>query len=425
MSYLSKHNLHSSAVNVSATAVILEQIDQLLADWRRKVDLIGQNLIDLHGLATYQRLCGASGFPKVHLRGVTEARVTPALETMSDLFQHFDLLVTTVNKAVELRKQVPLFLGSEQKIREIEQLLTGPSIQLAVVQIPLAQRGLLSASEAAKAIAPNQLLAAMTDAFQVAKDAVLAVDEAWLRLEPTLADAEAEIVSLQQLADSLGQGSLFELSAARQKITSLRTSIESDPLGVSANFDGEVKPLIARTRTTLEQLVQQLHQIRENFAIAHTLLKQLLELHRQAETAFAESREKVVDHSTLSTPLTQEQIEALSQWLARLESKFAEGLLIPVRVGLENWTAKVKEYIAAEEKTYTANKAPLELRQELRGRLDALKIKALARGMAEDATLTELAQKAKQLLYTRPTPLDRAAELVSLYEKRLNSQSHR
>lgn len=405
--------------------MILEQIDQLLADWRKKVDLVGQNLIDLHGLATYQRLCGGSGFPKVHLMGVTKARVTPALEAMNDLFQHFDLLVMTVNKAVELRRQVPLFFGSEQKIQEIEHILTGPSIQLTVVQIPLAQRGLLSAPEAANAIAPNELLAAMTDAFQVAKDAVLAVDEAWSRLELTLIDTEAEIVSLQKLADSLGQGSLIELSAARQKITSLYTSIESDPLGVSANFDGEVKPLIARVRTTLEQLVQQQNQIRENFAIAHSLLKQLIELHCQAETAFAESREKVVDHSTLSTSLAQEQIEALSQWLTRLETKFAEGLLTPVRVGLENWTAKVKEYIAAEKRAYTANKAPVELRQELRGRLDALKIKALARGLAEDATLTELAQKAKQLLYTRPTPLDKAAELVSQYEKRLNSQPHR
>ena len=405
--------------------MILEQIDQLLADWSRKVDLVGQNLIDLHGLATYQRLCGASGFPKAHLTGVTKARVTPALEALSDLFQHFDLLVTTVNKAVELRKQVPLFLGSEQKIREIEQLLTGPSIQLAVVQIPLAQRGLLSASETANAIAPNQLLAAMTDAFQVAKDVVLAVDEAWLRLELTLANAETEIISLQRLADSLGQSSLIELSTARQKITALRTSIESDPLGVSANFDGEVKPLIAQVRATLEQLSEQLHQIRESFAIAHTLLKQLLELHRQAEAAFAESQEKVVDHSMLSTPLAQEQIEALSQWLTRLEIKFAEGLLIPVCVGLENWTAKVKEYIAAEERVYTANKAPLELRQELRGRLDALKVKAIARGMAEDVTLTELAKNAKQLLHTRPTPLNQAAELVSLYEKRLNSQPQR
>ncbi len=402
--------------------MILEQIDQLLADWRKKVDLVSQNLIDLHGLATYQRLSGASGFPKANLIGLTKARVTPALEAMSDLFQHFDLLVTTVNKAVELRRQVPLFFGSEQKFYEIEQLLTGPSIQLTVVQIPLAQRGLLSASEAANAIAPNDLLAAMTDAFQVAKDVVLAVDEAWLRLEPTLSDAETEIIYLQRLADSLGQSTLVELSTARQKITSLRTSVESDPLGVSVNFDDEVKPLIARVRTTLEQFVEQQNQIRQNLALANSLLKQLIELHRQAETAFAESREKVVDHSSLCTPLAQEQIEALRQWLTRLETKFTEGLLIPVRVGLENWTVKVKEYIAAEERAYTANKAPLELRQELRGRLDALKVKALARGLAEDATLTELAKESKQLLYTRPTPLDKAAELVSLYEKRLNSQ---
>jgi exonuclease VII small subunit len=405
--------------------VNLEQIDQWLADWKKKIDIVSQNLIDLHGLPTYHRLTGVSGFPKIELTGVTQARVTPALEAMSNLFQHFDLLVTTIGKAVELRKQVPRFLGSEQKIREIEAILTGTSIQLAVVQIPLAQRGLLSAATTANAIAPNELLAAMTNAFQVARDAVVAVDEAWLRLEPNLAAAEAEIISLQKLANSLGQGSSSELVIARQKIAAISTSIESDPLGVSADFDREIQPLIARVRASLEELVKQLHQIRDNLETAHELLKQLVELNRQATESFAESQEKVIDHSTLQTPLAQEQIDALSQWLTRLETKFAEGIVNPVRVGLENWTAKVKEYIAAEERAYTANRAPLETRQELRGRLDALKAKALARGLAEDAILTELAQNAKQLLYTRPTPLDQAAELVSQYEKRLNSQLHR
>jgi hypothetical protein len=402
--------------------VNLEQIDQLLADWKSKIDLVSQNLIDFHGLPTYQRLTGVCGFPKTELTGVTQARVTPALEAMSNLFQHFDLLLTTLNQAVERRKQVPRFLGSEQKIREIEDILTGASIQLAVVQIPLAQRGLLSAVTSAKAIAPNDLLAAMTDAFQVAKDAVLAVDEAWLRLEATLASAEAELISVQNLADSLGQDTSNELAIARQKIASLRMSIESDPLGVSADFDREIKTPIARLKATLDQLVQQQNQIRDNLETAHKRLKQLVELNRQAAESFAESEEKVVDHSTLKTPLAWEQIEALSQWLTRLETKFTEGLLTPVRVGLENWTAKVKQYIAAEERAYTANRAPLDTRQELRGRLDALKAKALARGLAEDAILTELAQNAKQLLYTRPTPLDKAAELVSQYEKWLNSR---
>jgi len=405
--------------------VNLEQIDQLLADWKKKIDLVSQNLINLHGLPTYQRLTGVSGFPKTELTGVTQARVTPAMDAMSNLFQHFDLLVTTISKAVELRKQVPRFLGSEQKIREIEEILTGASIQLAFVQIPLAQRGLLSAATTANAIAPNELLAAMTNAFEVARDAVVAVDEAWLHLEPNLAAAEAEMISLQKLADSLGQGSSSELVAARAKLAALHNWIESDPLGVSADFDGEIKPLIVQVKATLEQLVKQQNKIREDFAAAVHLLKQLVELNRQAETAFAESQEKVVDHSTLQTPLAQEQIDALSQWLTRLETKFAEGFLNPVRVGLENWTAKVKEYIAAQERAYTANRAPLETRQELRGRLDALKAKALARGLAEDAILTELAHNAKQLLYTRPTPLDQAAELVTQYEKRLNSQLHR
>jgi hypothetical protein len=402
--------------------VNLEQIDQLLAEWKTKIDLVSQNLIDLHGLPSYQRLAGVSGFPKIELTGVTQARVTPALEAMSNLFQHFDLLVTVLSQAIEKRKQVPRFLGSEQKIREIEDILTGASIQLAVVQIPLAQRGLLSAATSANAIAPNDLLAAMTNAFEVARDVVLAVDEAWLRLDATLANAEAEIVSLQNLADSLGQDASNELAIARQKIATLSTSIESDPLGVSADFEREIRIPIARVKATLNQLVQQQNQIRDNLETAHKLLKQLVELNRQAAERFAESKEKVVDHSTLKTPLAWEQIEALSQWLKRLETKFTEGLLTPVRVGLENWTAKVKQYIAAEERAYTANRAPLDTRQELRGRLDALKAKALARGLAEDAMLTELAQKAKQLLYTRPTPLDKAAELVSQYEKCLNSR---
>lgn len=401
----------------------LEEIDQLLADWRKKVNLVSQNLMDLHDLPTYQRLAGVPGFPKAELVGVTQARVTPALEAMNELFEHFDLLVNTVNKATALRSSLPRFLGSEQ-IREIEQLLTGPSIQLPASQTPLAHRGLLSAAQTANSMTPEQLLRVMTNAFQVAKNAVLAVDEAWSRLEPILGGAEAEIISVQKWADSLGVGSFSELSAARQKIASLRDSIESDPLGVKADFDQEIQPLIARVKNTLDQLVKQQTEIRDNIDRGYDLLKQLVELHQQAEAAFAESREKVVDHSTLQTPIPQEQIDALRQWLTRLETKFAEGLLNPVRVGLENWTAKVKEYIAAEEKACIANKAPLQTRTELRGRLDALKAKALARGLIEDSVLSELAEQAHQLLYTRPTPLDKAAELVSQYEKRLNGHLH-
>lgn len=85
----------------------LEEIDQLLADWKQKLDVVGQNLIDLHGLSAYQVLSSNS----IELTGITLSRVSPALLVMNELFQHFDLLTSTVDKAVQLRALIPRFLG--------------------------------------------------------------------------------------------------------------------------------------------------------------------------------------------------------------------------------------------------------------------------------------------------------------------------
>ena len=74
---------------------------------------------------------------------------------MNELFQHFKLLLNTLNRAAKLRKQIPRFLASEQKIQEIEQILIKPSIQLSSVQTPLAHRGLLTAGETANARSPR------------------------------------------------------------------------------------------------------------------------------------------------------------------------------------------------------------------------------------------------------------------------------
>jgi hypothetical protein len=402
--------------------VTLEKVDQVLADWKNKVNVAGQNLFDLQELPTYQRICGSSGFPKVQLTGITAMRVNPALEAMDDLFQHFDLLVQVLDKAIKLRSQLPRFLVPEEKLEEIKELLTGASIQLPVVHTPLAQRGLLTGASKENAVTPAQLLKVMNNAFQVAKDAVLAVDAAWAHLDLMLVDADSQILSLQRLAESLGMGALGELVQAQNAIASLRLNVEEDPLGVNIDWKKQAEPVITRTKITLEEAVKRQKEIQQKLTDAHQSLQQLKDIHTKAITAFAESQEKVVDLSMLQTPLSEEQIDALNQWLTKLETKLNEGLVNPVMVGLNNLTIKTKEYITLEQRAYIANNAPLAARRELRGRLDALQAKAMARGLIEDVTLTQLAQQAKQLLYTRPTPLDQAAELVSLYEKRLNGK---
>jgi hypothetical protein len=399
-------------------ALTLEQIDQLLANWQKKLDLVSQNLIDLHGLPAYQRLTGEPGVSGTELTGITQTQVSSALVALNELFQHFELLANTINRAASLRKQLPLFHGAD-RLNEIEQLLSGASIQLPVVQIPLAQRGLLSASETATAIAPTDLLAAMTHAFQVAKNVVLAVDNAWSTLETKLFQADAEIRSLKALAASLDVSPGSELEMAQGAIAKLRTQIESDPLGTTGGFEA-VSSLLAKAHQSLQQAEQQRNQLRTGLDSAYDKVKRLVDLNQQAIDAFRESQEKVVDHSTLCPPLSQEQIDALSQWLDRLEVKFSERMYSPVNVGLTNWNTKANALIAKEENTVYANRLPVITRQELRGRLDALKAKALAKGMVEDPILTDLSERAKHLLYTRPTPLAEASDLVRQYEKRLN-----
>ncbi|MCC3533378.1 MAG: hypothetical protein JGK03_04030 [Microcoleus sp. PH2017_25_DOB_D_A] len=398
----------------------VEQIDRLLAQWKQNLDRISQNLIDLHGLPTYQQLTAMPS--DVELTGKTKAKVVPALSAMNDLFQNFDLLVKTIDRAVMLRKQVPKFLisSAESQLREIEYLLTGNSIQLGEQQIPLAQRDLLSAAQTQNAIAPAKLLEVMTAAFQVAKDVVVAVETARSHLAAQLTRAQTEMRSIQTLADSLGIRRSNELAVAQQNLLDFGDRIICDPLGVSDEFEREIEPIIIRSRQYLEEIARQKASVKQELSQAHQLLQNLIHLNQQHQTIFAEYQEKITEAATRSQPLADEQIEALNQWLARLKIKFKEGIFQPVKIGLQNWRVRTQEYLSAQQQAYTDNQTALEMRQELRGRLQALQAKALAKGMAENEQLSQIAQQAKQLLYTRPTPLGQAIQLVSEYEKLLN-----
>ncbi|MEG4323562.1 MULTISPECIES: hypothetical protein [unclassified Microcoleus] len=398
----------------------VEQIDRLLAQWKQNLARISQNLIDLHGLPTYQQLTAMPS--DVELTGKTRAKVVPALSVMNDLFQNFDLLVNTIDRAVMLRKQVPKFLTStaESQLREIEYLLTGTSIQLAEQQIPLAQRDLLSAAQAQNAITPAELLKVMTAAFQVGKNVVVEVETAQSHLAAQLTRAQTEMRSLQTFADSLGVRTSNELAVAQQNLLDFGDRIICDPLGVSDEFEREIEPIIIRSRQYLEEIARQKASVKQELSQAHQLLQNLIHLNQQHQTIFAEYQEKITEAATRSQPLTDEQIEALNQWIDRLEIKFKEGIFQPVKIGLQNWRLRTQEYLSAQQQAYKDHQTALEMRQELRGRLHALQAKALAKGMSENEQLNQIAQQAKQLLYTRPTPLEQAIQLVSEYEKVLN-----
>jgi hypothetical protein len=401
--------------------VTLAQVDRLLSEWRQKVDAANQNLLELYDLPAYQRVSGM-GNPPTNLMGISQQRVGEALSAIERLFEDLELLNLTIDRARKLRQELPSLFISQDRLQEIYQLLTEASIQLPSLQTPLAQRDLLTPNLQMRSISVTELLARMMSAFRVATDTLVAVDLAWTRLESQLVANHQELIALQQLAQNLQVAVSPALRAAQSNFSNLQLEIDRDPLGIELSVSRDLTPLLSNTRRELESLARQRQQIQSDFVTASEQLQQLRQLNLDAIAATTESQAKIRHNLPLGSPILDTEIRAMEQWLARLVSTFEGGNIVPASVGLTNWLGKVREYTHSAQSAVTANRLPLTQRQELRGRLDALGAKALAKGKAEDPILADLSLQARQVLYSSPTDLDRAIDLVAQYDRRLNHQ---
>jgi hypothetical protein len=400
--------------------VTFEEIDRKLTDWKLRLQRAGDNLMELTQLLTYKRLAGEDGWPQAKLTGISAERVAPALSMVRELWLQYALLTDVANRARQLHESLSRLLPSRKILDEIEQLLHGPSIKLPPTMTPLGQRGLLSEGEVAPAISPEQLLQAMAKRFDVARDTILAVDAAWERLVPRLSEQEAEAVSLQRFAQTLGEARLSDLEEIQQRIHALPQCIEQDPLGTAAQA-AEVERRLQQIRGQLEQRAQKQAQVQAELRAARDLLRRLEEAHRQARHACTEREQKVhVDPSRpLPTPLEDDAIAALVPWLDRLEETIRNGSWQAAHVGLQKWTGIAQGYLGTEEAAREANRGLLRQHRDLRGLLEALQAKAQANGRAEDAELASLSREAWRLLHSCPTPLARLQEAITKYETRL------
>jgi hypothetical protein len=397
----------------------LDEIDAELAHWKQGLSAAAQNLMDLNSLPTYQRLAGSNGVEKATLEGVTAERVYPALAAMGRLFQNFDDLQSTIDRANELRQRVSMF-GSDQTLREVEQLLRGKSVKLPPVAIPIEQRTLSTAIENVEWITPGDLMVAMARGFTAARDAVLAVGAAWERLGMALDSSMTELA--EYAAESQRWNANFPaLARAEGALEGIRNRVENDPLGASDEFETQVAPVLNQVRAALKKLRTQRDQINAGLGSARGLMNRLSELHAESVACWNDRQSKVASGTEPATPQEDATIAALREWLGRLEEKFQGGMLDPIAVGLEKWNKAANECVFQEGVALQANQAPLKERNELRGRLEALQAKARALGFAEHLELIAIAAQARQLLFSRPTPMEKAAALVIDYEQVLRA----
>lgn len=373
------------------------------------------NMVELTTQRTYMTL-GSPSF--ANLAGVTLQQCQAILPPFEELFSMISLVTGQVSAARAILSALPK-KGREAKLQEVTDLLK--VIKLPPVAVPLEQRGLLTAAELAQTVTSDRLLAAMAEAFTPANQLVFKIKNAWASLNSDIIKLDDDIKGLRQDAADLGALSTQELAQAEQVLAAAKASVYSDPLSASANILADVRPVLEACRVRINHVKALKSQVIGQFAEAEQALEQLKSAHAASLQAVEERKAKVtIDHEDqLTMPLADQVVTQLGSWLERLRTTIKEGKYQAAAVGLTNWTAQAVNRKSAAESAFQANDALLRERRDMRGLVEALRARAAADKRAEEAELMTLFSTVSQLLYSRPTPMTRARELVKQYQDKV------
>ena len=381
--------------------MLLDELDRLLAIWKSRSETAAAGLFELRAMPSYEILTGGHDGKRLELTGLSQRRTAPAIAALDQAWRDYGILSSTIQAALALRQQLPRFSLSQQKLRDIEILLTGPSAVIA---------------ENGAALTLPQLSERINQAFTTGRAGFLEVDAAWKKLD----DRMGAVVSFLKPRPAETAARIPEI---RRMVETLRPKVISDPLGAGIEFDTQIEPLFQDAKARIEKLEQQRRGLPGDLQEAKKALVALAALCDENTALLAECRDKITGFAIAEQAVPRQRINDLAGILVQLERRSGAGAIDPVCIELETCVSEIRSLAKTGEEARERNNAPLELRRELRGRLTALRAKAHAKGAAEDSRLVDLAQRAMTVLYAKPTPIDEATRLVQQYEARLNGRS--
>ena len=421
------------------TAPPLATADSELVRLEAAATAIAANLVDLDGSPARKDL------DKGPLTGRTATAWADAAAALTQLWDGYRLLTDLITKARAVRDQKRL---NDTERAEYANLVLGGSITLSTTTVPLAQRGLLGPGQVSTTCTPAALLSAMEAAFATAVGVATSAADVWQRLLPAAADAAAALATVRRLTGA----DTPTLTEADRRLGAFTAALASDPLGCDERDLAAARTLIDRAeaeRTSAEELRENLTR---RLTDARKLVDEMAEADRAARAAiddvlgrFADAdiaglappgRRPDAPPATRSEPTPEmppdlstdpppqirpDRRTDLRPDLDAIEALARAGHWSLVSPRLHDWTERARERLAALRDVTARNTGMLAARNELRGRLDAYRAKALSRGLAEDATLGPLGDAARTALYTAPCDLDAARATVHAYQDALTT----
>lgn len=393
-----------------------DEVDRTLARLRDERDRISTTLLELEAHHGYQLLEGAT------LEGETGRVQSEVRQGMSSLWNLFDLYGRTLRAAEDLRARHPR--PGQAQLAELTRLLAGPSVELPPATIPLERRTLLSGSSGEK-LTLRAAVERMTVLYEEVAQAVGELDGVWSALLSRLAEVEAERRSADELLDSLG-GTEPELDRLRAELDAVAAVVRGDPLSLASGGRADTGRLdaihagLAEVRRGLERA----ERLRGEFAGRVDAIAAVLDRLREVEAEARRVREEVL--VKIASPAPPEPPRASAALADRLASLSGP----PPGLGWNDLAERVADLerasdAALERARETAGviRGLLDRREELRGRLDAYRVKAARLGHAEDAELARMYERARELLWTSPCDLRAATVALSGYQQAINARA--
>jgi hypothetical protein len=419
-----------------------EEVDRELARLTAEREAVEAALLALQDHPGRRLLEGAT------LTGRTEERWQVAAQGFTLLWTYFDRYseALAAARAVRSRRNRP---GSPE-LAELSELLRGRAVTVSGGQLPDSLHQLAGPARLVEQLSLADLMDRMNTWYATVLEVVNAADAVWSALPARIDLLLAELRRVASLAGSVGvrPGSHplgDDLARLEQELAELRAEVLADPLalwrpgrvpaqrgregatGVVAAQQaaaGEVDVArfdqAGRTLDSIRVELEQLLRLRDE---ADERLHQVADLLRRADAVLGEARqargEVLAKIAATEVPAVPGPLAALRDGVHQAAELRQNGLwhrLAPLLDALEEQAA---QELQRARQSLTEVTAPLAVRAELRGRLDAYKAMAARLGVAEDPEVIERYEKARWLLWSAPCDLRAAAAAVARFQQAL------
>ncbi|MET8563393.1 hypothetical protein ABZV75_23375 [Streptomyces flaveolus] len=393
-----------------------DEVDRALARLGQEHEAIETSLLALQDHAGRRLLEGAE------LTGVTRERWQATEARISQLWAYFDAYTAALRGAREIRARRRW--SSREDLAELTELLRGES-----VTVPGGGNGRLSETFSLSALVDR-----MNELYATSLDMIVAADAVWSALPARIDLLAAELQRTRQLAHSVGvrpgeHPAGDDLERITRTLTRLREDVVSDPLAFWVPAEGSSAPGGGRPDTTVyDREARALEDVRREIDAVLTVrqdaearLIRLRDVLSRADRTLAEARtargEVLAKIAATEVPVVSGPPTALQEQLATAAEYRRQAQWHRLSPLLESLEEKAEDELLRARESLTAVTAPLAVRAELRGRLDAYKAKVARHGLAEDPLLVERYDAARRMLWSAPCDLRVAEQAVLRYQQ--------